>query len=500
MALPEVKIIKGEGGIGRPLEGEDHYSAFLFYSSTLPSGFSTNDRIKVLYSLQDAEKLGIKGDYSNETKATGNILVTAVGTAGDKIEVKVTEGLVVKSIGTYTMLTGDTVNTIADGIRNAINSGYDVHGYRAAGTSPNVSITAPIGSGVNANSYTLANTITGTITTTITALANGANDPYVVFNYHISEYFRMQPKGVLYIGIYAVPGSYTFTELSTMNVFADGKIRQAGVFVTSTTLSTTQIQSLQAVAASEEAVNRPFSIIYGADISSLALSALSDLRTLSCPKVSVSIGQDGAAKGAQLYKYTSKSVTTLGALLGAVSYSKVSDNIGWVEKFNIANVELDTPYFANNVAVKTSAQGLLDQLHNYGYIYLRKFNERAGTYFNYSTTATVSTSDYYTIENNRTIDKALRNLRTVYIPKLNSPLKLGSNGKLRPDVITYFKTIGQSAIQDMLNNEEVSAFEVLIDPNQNVLSTSKLVISLRIVPIGVAKTIEVNLSYTVKIA
>ena len=67
-------------------------------------------------------------------------------------------------------------------------------------------------------------------------------------------------------------------------------------------------------------------------------------------------------------------------------------------------------------------------------------------------------------------------------------------------VITYFKTIGQSAIQDMLNNEEVSAFEVLIDPNQNVLSTSKLVISLRIVPIGVAKTIEVNLSYTVKIA
>ena len=65
---------------------------------------------------------------------------------------------------------------------------------------------------------------------------------------------------------------------------------------------------------------------------------------------------------------------------------------------------------------KTSAQGLLDQLHNYGYIYLRKFNERAGTYFNYSTTATVSTSDYYTIENNRTIDKALRNLRTSLYP------------------------------------------------------------------------------------
>ena len=59
--------------------------------------------------------------------------------------------------------------------------------------------------------------------------------------------------------------------------------------------------------------------------------------------------------------------------------------------------------------------------------------------------------------------------------------------------------IGNGALQNMLNNDEVSAFEVAIDPNQNVLSTSKLVVTVRIIPIGVAKTIEVNLSYTIKL-
>lgn len=493
--LPEVIIKKGEGGLGRPLEGEDYISALCFFSSTLPSGFTTNDRIKWLYSLQDAEKLGIKGDYSSETKATGKIQVTAVGTVGDKIDVKI-NGV---SLGVYTTITGDTVNTIAAAIAFMINGGFDVHGYRATVLTDTVTIIAAAGLGINANSYTIVTTITGTVTTTITAFTLGANDPYVVFWYHISEFFRMNPKGVLAVGIFAVPGSYTFSEIATMNVFANGKIRQIGVYVTSATLTTAQINSLQAAAVVEDSFNRPLSIIYGVDFVGTALSALPDLRTLSCPKVSVVIGQDGAARGKALATYTSKSITTLGATLGTVSSAKVSENIGWVDKFNLSNVELDTAAFGNGVAYKGLAVSLLDTLHNFGYIFLRKFNEREGTFFNYSTTATISTSDYYTIENNRTIDKAVRSLRTVYIPQLNSPLFVRTDGKLRMDTLAYLRMIGNGALQGMLNNEEVSAFEVAIDPNQNVLSTSKLVVTVRIIPVGVAKTIEVNLSYTVKL-
>ena len=46
---------RGQGGLGRPLNGEDHFSGFLFYSNTLPSGFSSNDRVKQVFSLEEAE-------------------------------------------------------------------------------------------------------------------------------------------------------------------------------------------------------------------------------------------------------------------------------------------------------------------------------------------------------------------------------------------------------------------------------------------------------------
>ena len=500
MALPDVVIKKGEGGLGRPLEGEDHISALLFYSATLPTssipdGFTTTSRVKPLDSLQDAEKYGIKGDYSNETKATGKIKIATVGTVGDKISV-VINGV---TLGSYTTITGDTVNTIAAEVCNMINTGFNVHGYRATVLTDEVTITAKAGAGAAANAWAITTPITGTATTTITAFTLGANDPYVVMWYHISEYFRMNPKGVLFVGIYAVPGTLNFSEIALMNVYADGKIRQMGVFQTGTAFVISQVQSLQAAGLIEEQNNRPLSIIYGADISASTLSSLPDLSIAASPKVSVVVGQDGAAKGAALYVYTGKSVTTLGATLGVVSASKVSENIAWVDKHNLANVELDTAAFANGAQYKGTATGLLEQLHSFGYIFLRKFNERAGTYFNFSTTATISTSDYFTIENNRTIDKALRNLRTVYIPQLNSPLLGNSAGKLNADTLAYLRMIGNGALQNMLNNDEVSAFEVAIDPNQNVLSTSKLVVTVRIIPIGVAKTIEVNLSYTIKL-
>ena len=61
MALNDIKFIKGQGGLGRPLAGEDHISGFVQYyaDADLPSGFSPTDRIKQVFSLQEAEQLGL---------------------------------------------------------------------------------------------------------------------------------------------------------------------------------------------------------------------------------------------------------------------------------------------------------------------------------------------------------------------------------------------------------------------------------------------------------
>jgi len=48
----------------------------------------------------------------------------------------------------------------------------------------------------------------------------------------------------------------------------------------------------------------------------------------------------------------------------------------------------------------------------------------------------------------------------------------------------------------MERDDELSAFGVTIDPLQNVLSTSKLEITISIVPIASADNIEVNIGFT----
>jgi hypothetical protein len=46
---------------------------------------------------------------------------------------------------------------------------------------------------------------------------------------------------------------------------------------------------------------------------------------------------------------------------------------------------------------------------------------------------------------------------------------------------------------------EISAGQALIDPTQNVLSTSTLTISIKIVPVGIAEEIIVNIGLTTSI-
>jgi len=92
MALPSIIFQEGQGGLGRPLPNNDHISALLFYSATVPSGFATTSvatRCKALYSTDDAIAAGILKDYSDATAATGSYAITAVGATGRSEERRV---------------------------------------------------------------------------------------------------------------------------------------------------------------------------------------------------------------------------------------------------------------------------------------------------------------------------------------------------------------------------------------------------------------------------
>lgn len=505
MALNDVVFVKGQGGLGRPLPGEDYISGFIFYTSSLPSGFSSNDRIKNVFSIQDAENLGITDTYSDETKATGTYLFTNAGATGDTVELKVLEyptatnptGNV--SLGAYTRLSTDTtVTLLGASYAAAINAGTATHGYTATAATGTVTITAKAGLGIFLNSGTpISATIAGTIAGTITQFSGGAYSKLSQWHYHIAEYFRINPNGNLFVGMYAVPSTYDFSDVQTVQNYANGKIRQFAVFCDGTTYTSGKVQAAQTIATAIATDKKPAQILVTFDYSAATLSTLADLSALNSNNVSVVIGQDGLNLGYKIYKATGRSITNLGAVLGAVSLSKVSEDIAWISKFNLSDGnELETAAFANGVLFSATTTALLTTLDNSRYIFLMKQIGYSGTFVNDSNCAILESSDYAYIENNRTIDKAIRLLRVAYLPDLASSLVLNSDGTLTDTTVAYFESLGNIALDQMIRDQELSAKSVVINPNQNVLTTSEVIVAVTLVRIGVARQIKINIKYS----
>lgn len=620
--LPDIRFIKGQGGLGRALPGQDYISAFAFYTTNLPAGFTTTSRIKALYALSDAESAGITDKSIGETPATGSynvtggayvnvaasatLTITAIGADGDTIQpkaglvdisalvtktssettptllatkvknaintatstnggysatssgavititgpladgagingtavaptivgtitftsvafsggvngvvgdtltIKVTEpNEKVVTIATYTKpSTAVTSNLIASGIATAINAGTISHGYSAAAVSAAVNITARPGLGIFLNTGTnLAATVSAgsSITGTIDQFAGGVASEINVFHYHISEFFRIQPKGVLYVGFFPVPGTYTFAEITTMQSFANGTLRQIGIYKEiGSAFSTGDLTLIDTVCKANDEAHKPISAIYAADLSGTAdISVLTDLSLLTANKATAVISQDGGGLGNYLWLTTGKSITNIGALLGTVALTKVSVSVAWVGQYNISNgSENEVLAFANGQLFSDVAitDNLLEALNVKRYVFLKKFTGLSGSFWNDGHTAIIVSSDYAYIENNRTIDKAIRGIRTNLLPSLNSPLTLNADGTLAETTVAFFESQAGISLDQMVRDQELSAYLVTVNPAQNVLSTSKLVVAVTLVINGVARQIEIPIGFKPSIA
>jgi len=506
MPLSNITFQQGSGGLGRPLPGQDFYSALLFYSSVLPSGFSTSARIKKFLSVNDAIAAGISYSYSDETQATATYLVTTAGTNGDTIVIAVNEpfGSVI-TLGSYTKAsTETTVAAVATKIAAAINANTQTTGYVATVSTATVTITARKGLGIFLNSGTpVVVTLSSgaTLAGTLTQFSGGVASRNAVYYYHISEFFRIQPNGVLYVGIFAVPGgSYTFSEIATVQSFANGTLRQWGVFKDSAAFTTADLTAIDTQNKAQDTLHAPLIGLYGADLSGTSdISTLTDLSVLTANTASAIISQDGGGMGALLYLTFGKSITTLGAALGAVALANVNEDIGWLAKFNISNgTECEILAFANGKLFSDSSvtNNLLTTLDAYRYIFLLKYVGYAGSYFCHANTAISISSSYAFIQDNRTIQKAKRGIYSALLPVLNGPLILNSDGTLSNTTIAYMETLAKAPLTQMVRNSEISGDSVVINPAQNVLSTGSVSVTVNILPDGVARQIVVPIGYT----
>lgn len=522
--FPTVKIIAGKGTSGQAQPGEDYVSGKVFYTTngTLPSGFSTVNRIKQMFGISDAVAAGITNDFADETTATEQFTVTGPATNGGNIVTVIyndpINGLI--TLCAYTTLSTDTTDTILGAsIAAAITANKSATGgFFATAAAGVVTVTLRKGLGIYPNTHVanLTAVVTGTDTGgnatvgAVTLGVTGIASLLAVWYYHINEFFRLNPNGNVWVGFFTLPanaGAYTYVDIVTLQTAADGKIRQFSVYAPHNYAATAQdvrdfitnsVASLQTQYTAIFNNKQPGQILFATDLTLLAgiANLTLDLGTLAGNRVSVIIGQDGANQGYQLWLASGYSITMLGATLGVTSLSAVSDDIGDLGQFNMTSLsELSVPAFATGELVKKISGNLITQLDLYRYIFITTYQGYSGVFINNDHCACPYPDQFAYIHFGRTWDKASRLLYTAYLPYLKAKFSLSANGKLSPTTQATLQQAGQMALDPMVQDQDLSGYTVAVPSNQNPNTSGKLAVTVHLLAMAIANEIDITSTF-----
>ena len=318
-----------------------------------------------------------------------------------------------------------------------------------------------------------------------------------VLHYLLESTYNMNPGISLYVGIFKpASGANAFSEIKQIQNYSGGKVRQVGVWNGAVELSDTVVNALQSVRTTLEAQNKPLIILYAPKVTDVT-SLPTDLAKIGRNGVSVIIGQDGAGVAAELYAdagNTAKaSVSALGDLLGAVSRAKVHESIAWVESFP---TNISVPAFGDGNKYRDLDEAVIETLDSSRYIFLRTYDGLAGSFFNDNHNLDVPTSDYAYINDVRTMDKAVRGVRTNVLPKLGRPMKVDAEtGKIERTTVEHLITTGNKPLEEMEKAGELSGYKFDIDPDQNILATSRVRGVIKNVAVGVMRNLDLEIGY-----
>lgn len=334
-----------------------------------------------------------------------------------------------------------------------------------------------------------------------------------VLHYHVSEFFRISEGAKLYLQSVASSDG-NFTEIKILQNFAEGNIKQLAICDFKTPISELAIHvaKLNQLAGDLAKNNTPLQVIYSAKITSEDMLSLPNLHTLNAERVSVTIAQDSTGYGGYLSTIM-PSIGATGTLLGAIAKAKVHESVAWVEKQNLIstaypkaltadiqkNAEWDGIGFCDGSQINNYSPQQLQSLQEKGYLFCGKYAGRTGTFFNESFTATILESDFAYIENNRVIDKAQREVARVLLPKISGPAYIDPDtGYIEASTVAGLEALCDASLDEMKRQGEISGYSVAIDPTQRLLTSSKLEVILKIVPVGTMRQIEVKIGLTLK--
>lgn len=319
-----------------------------------------------------------------------------------------------------------------------------------------------------------------------------------VLHYHLSELYRINPAVSLYVGIFEKPqgDNMTFAEIKTVQNFADGRIRQIGVWCGDRVPSEDDLVAIQGQTDTLEAQGAELSVVYAPKVANVKQISTKLAGGGKC-RVSVVIGQAGSGTGAELYKDKANdakaSVSGLGVVLGLISKAKVHQCIAWVKEFPTG---ISLPAFGDGTLLRDLDKALVEQLDTARYLFFVTQQGQSGSYMNDSHTMDSAISDYASIESVRTMDKGARGVRAYLIPELGGNVYVDADtGKLASYTVAHLETVAGHALEDMEKAGELSGYKAEIDPDQDVAASSTVDIVLKKVAVPVMRHVRIKIGF-----
>lgn len=331
-------------------------------------------------------------------------------------------------------------------------------------------------------------------------------------HYHLQEFFfqfgrKTEAIGELWIHLYDADTALLPNTITDLQTTAAGQIRQFYLW-TNVAFAASLVSTAAAAANTMLGNKQPAVVVVGADFTAFTdIATLPDVRALNRPFVSVDFAQDGSTQADAIAAALTTSLGAAGTLLGTIAAANVAFNIGWVREFNLADtVRFQTIKVANGASLPSLSATDVNTLITKGYIFVRRRQGISGAFFNDSPQSVPLDNDFAFIENSRTIQKAIREINAELVPFINAPLRVNATtGQLTETTIFELESVVFRALNRMGAALEISVDPatgrlpnnaVFIDPDQNVLAASQVIITVRIVPVGVQRQTIVNIGFT----
>lgn len=327
---------------------------------------------------------------------------------------------------------------------------------------------------------------------TLSASANGASPFYE----HISEFFRLAPEGTLYLFNNKTVANLLAFIKENKEIKGFGIVDDFGAATQEDTIAQYQSGIINVLATENRLID--FGII---GWNNFNIANAIDLTELDAPQISVLVVGSGTSNFA-----------AVGAFLGMLAVRKVNENAGSVdiqnkplEKRGSSDYTLTdknkglwvNPILTGGATISSLTKAQLTDLENKGYIYAASYEGYPGAFFTNSKTCISQASDYCFIENNRVWNKAARTLRIALLPEVKGVVKKNpTTGFIKSTTISRWTGIGNKALEQMVTNDEISGFDIYINPQQVVNSTQPVKIKASVVMDGIVHEFEVALGLT----